>query len=120
MFKEFVEKLLQEINASIPSVISNSHSFVTARSDLCRSYHSIRTSPHFVTLWHSFISTVTGHSVPQSTFYQEVPDLIFEDLVHSAFPVQTDKVSKAADILYEDANVIHYTAGYVCRKIYSN
>ena len=68
----------------------------------------------------SFISKVTGHSLPQPTFYQKVTNLIFEDLVRSALPVQTDKVSKAAAILYEDANIIHYTAGYVSQNIQQN
>ena len=119
VFEEFEEKLLQELKSSIPSALSDSYSFVTARSDMCCSYHTTRTSPHFITLWSSFISKVTDHSLPQPTFYQEVTDLVFEDLVHSALPVQTDEVSKATAILYEDANVIHYTAGYVCHKTYS-
>ena len=119
-FKGFEKELVQELSVCFPSGDVSKHSFVTIRSDICRSYHSIRTSPHFVTLWCNFVKKATTCQEPQPVFYQEVTDLIFEELLQSALPVNTDNTpSEAAAISYEDANAIHYTAGYVCRKTYN-
>ena len=116
---EFEEKLVQELRACIPSMDFNSRSFVTARADMCRSYHSMRTSLHFVTLWTNFIKVVLTEQ-PQPVFFQEITDIVFTKLVQSAFPVNiTSSPSEATAISYDDANVIHYVAGYVCRKTHN-
>ena len=77
----FEESLLGELKSTVPSCVSDSRSFVTARSDMCRSYHNVRTSASFAALWSSFIQKVTGHALPEPTFYQEVTDLMFEELI---------------------------------------
>ena len=57
---------------------------------------------------------------PQPVFFQEITDIIFTKLVQSAFPVNiTSSPSEATAISYDDANVIHYVAGYVCRKTHN-
>ena len=55
---------------------------------------------------------------PVPSFYQEVTDLLFEDMLKSTYPLPTDDThSVAEDINYEDANVVRYVAGYVYRKV---
>ena len=118
LFKEFEDQLVLELNTCFPSGSLDVRSLRTIRSDMCRQYHKVRTSPHFTALWSSFIKR-TSSSPPQPTFYQEVTDLIFEELVQKAFPVVYEgNTSPAASITYEDANVIRYAAGYICRKVY--
>ena len=117
IFEGFEEILVQELNTTLPTGSLDARSFLTARSDMCRSYHKLRTSPQFISLWSTFIEKAIGSSLPQPTFYQDVTDLIFEELVQTALPIpETDKTSQAASNTYQDANVIRYAAGYVCRK----
>ena len=119
VFEGFEEKLVLELSAALPSSCVDARSFLTVRSDMCRSYHDVRTSPQFIALWSEFIKSATSNSQPQPTLYQELNDLIFEELVRTALPIpHNDSVTQAAPITYEDANVIRYAAGYVCRKIH--
>ena len=115
----FEERLVQELGTIFPTGFVDTRSFVTARFDICRHYHTLRTAPHFITLWTTFMKGSIDCSLPEPTFYQEVTDLIFEQLLQANFPIlQSEQTSEPASITYEDANVIRYAAGYVCRKIY--
>ena len=88
-------------------------------NDICRNYHSLRTSAAFTALWSEFIKCTPSDTQPQPTFYQEVTDIIFERIVALALPVTNSAVSDTAAITYDDSNVINYAAGYVCRKVHN-
>ena len=62
------------------------------------------------------IKRATTRAHPQPTFYQEVTDFLFDGIITSALPVRPPVPSEAAAITCDDANVINYAAGYVCRK----
>ena len=94
-------------------------SFGNIRADICRKYHMLRTSAAFTALWSEFIRTATC-AQPQPTFYQEVTNIIFENIIASALPLVNSSVPDAAAITYDDTNVINYAAGYVCRKVYNS
>ena len=113
---------MKELKGCLPphATSSNARSFVSFRSDICRNYHSLRTSASFVDLWSELIKRATTHAHPQPTFYQEVTDLLFDGIITSALPVRPPVPSEAADITCDDANVINYASGYVCRKIYNS
>ena len=66
------------------------------------------------------IKRATTRAHPQPTFYQEVTDLLFDGIITSALPVRPPVPSEAAAITCDDANVINYAAGYVCRKIHKS
>ena len=52
------------------------------------------------------------------TFYQEVTDHMFEELLTSTYSLEADNTPVVTeDITNEEANVIRYMAGYVCRKV---
>ena len=120
IFEAFEERLVKELKGCLPSdpTNSNARSFVSFRSDICRNYHSLRTSSSFVDLWTELIKRATTRAHPQPTFYQEVTDLLFDGIITSALPVRPPVTSEAAAITCDDANVINYAAGYVCRKIH--
>ena len=117
-FNEFEARLLEELWNCVPRVTTTSsvRSFGTVRTDICRNYHSLRTSAAFTVLWSEFIKCTTSDTQPQPTFYQEV---IFERIIALALPVTNSAVSDTAAITYDDSNVINYAAGYVCRKVHN-
>lgn len=121
-FDDFEARLVQELGGCVPSVSTTSsvRSFGTIRADICRNYHSLRTSAAFTALWSEFIKCTTTDTQPQPTFYQEVTDVMFESVIASALPVTNSTVSDTAAITYDDSNVINYAAGYVCRKVHNN
>ena len=122
IFEVFEERLMKELKGCLPSDATslNARSFVSFRADICRNYHSLRTSSIFVHLWSEFIKSASTHAHPQPTFYQEVTDLLFDGIIASTLPVRPPVPSEAAAITCDDANIINYAAGYVCRKIHSS
>ena len=119
IFDEFETRLVEKFKSCVPTctTISSVRSFGSVRADICRNYHSLRTSPAFVELWSEFIKHTTTDALPQPTFYQEVTDIMFEGIVTSALPVKTSTASEATDITYNDSNVINYTAGFVSKNL---
>ena len=83
-------------------------------------YHQTRTSDGFYHLWSELTLAATG-SAPEPTFFQDATDRVFREMVIAAFPIE--KATAAASgpepggITYEDANVVRYIAGYVCKKV---
>ena len=116
IFAEFERNVMTELHPCLGDCPKDMRSFRTKRIELCRSYHLLRVSERFTTSWRDFLMKVGCAAVP--SFYQEVTDLLFEDMLKSTYPLPTDDThSVAEDINYEDANVVRYVAGYVYRKV---
>lgn len=101
------------------ATISSVRSFGSVGADICHKYHCLRTSTAFIELWSEFIKRTTTDTHPQPTFYQEVSDIVFKEIIISTLPVLTSTASEAAVITHDDSNAINYTAGFVCRKVYN-
>ena len=115
-FSAFEKTLVTELNTCLPKVCKGVLAFRVQRVELWRSFHNLRTSEHFKKAWCEFLSQTRSDPVP--TLYQEVSDLVFEELLISAHPLEADnKPKEITQVSYEDANVIRYIAGYVCRKV---
>ena len=69
-------------------------------------------------MWKGLISKATSEP-PEPTFIQDITDRAFEEMVVTAFPLKepTPSCSETDSITYEDANVVRYITGYVCRKV---
>ena len=116
VFDSLERKVLQKLQACF-STSKKEVSFQTQKAKLCREYHTIRTAAEFHTLWKNFFDHV-GVENPGPTFYQEVADLLYEQMIKESFPVHhVDSGLVDQPVTYVDANVVWYTAGYVCRKI---
>ena len=116
LFAAFEGKVMAELHTCLGDCPKDMRSFRTKRIELCRSYHELRVSVKFTTSWRDFLKKV--ECVPVPSFYQEVTDLLFEDILKSQYPLPTDYTPLVAeDITYEDANVVRYVAGYVYRKV---
>ena len=112
LFAAFEGKVMAELHTCLGDCPKDMRSFRTKRIELCRSYHELRVSVKFTTSWRDFLKKV--ECVPVPSFYQEVTDLLFEDILKSQYPLPTDYTPLVAeDITYEDANVVRYVAGYV-------
>ena len=114
-FETFEAAISSALQTCLPEGTSNIRSFQTERVDLWRAYHSVRTSEAFIALWRELI----GSEPAEPTFFQNVTDRVFEAMVVTAFPLK-ESASSSSDtqnITYEDANVVWYIAGYVCRKV---
>ena len=119
MFDDFEVRMVEELRSCVPCVPVRVKSFINVRTEICRKYHILRTSAAFIARWSEFLRTATD-AQPQPTFYQEVTDIVFENIISSALPLADSTVSDPASITYDDTNVINYAAGYVCRKIHNN
>ena len=94
--------------------ISTTRSYQNQRVDMWRKYHSLRISKEFVDLWKELISKAMSEP-PEPTFFQDITDRVFEEMVVTAFPLKEPTPScSETDITYDDAR---YIAGYVCRKV---
>jgi len=112
----FEEKLVSELQTCFHE---HFQSIRVQQMEMWRSYHQLRTSDNFRSAWHAFLSCVKCDSLP--TFYQEVTDLMFEELIQSHYPLdEGNGIFTTESITYEDANVIRYGAGYVCRRVMKN
>ena len=117
IYHVFEEKVGAELQTCLPKVFQNLRSFQTQKVELWRAYHELRTSDRFNALCRDFLSQVSSEP-PEPTFYQEVTDIMFERMVQTAFHVEGESEPSPTDpITYNDANVIRYVAGYVCRKV---
>ena len=117
-FTDFEAEVTTQLCRCLPESTRDVKSFQSQRVDMWRSYHSIRTETSFYCLWSQFISKITT-SQPEPTFYQDVTDRLFEAIVTAAFPPRESSVESNLEqnLTYEDANVVRYVAGYVCRKV---
>ena len=116
IFSAFEDKITSELSGCIGVSPEDAQSFRTKKLELCRSYHQFRISDEFTTTWLGFLRQVKCN--PVATFYQEVTDIVFEHLLKSVYPLEMDNITlDTEDITYEDANVVRYMAGYVCRKV---
>lgn len=78
---------------------------------------SSRTSEAFKLSWCDFLTNqVNVAALP--TFYQAVTDNLFKNMVLSQPAVQEPDLPPVQPVTYEDANIVRYAAGYVCRKVY--
>ena len=87
---------------------------------MTRKYHQTRTSDGIYHLWSELTLAATG-SAPEPTFFQDATDQVFREMVIAAFPIEKATVAASGPepggITYEDANVVRYIAGYVCKKV---
>ena len=81
-----------------------------------RNFHQIRTLESFRLSWCKFLtSQVKVASLP--AFYQAVTDNFFKEMILIQAAEEPD-LQPVQPITYEDANVIRYAAGYVCRNVH--
>ena len=115
-FSVFENKLVSELQTCFHE---HFQSIRVQQMEMWHSYHQLRTSDHFRSAWHAFLSCVKCDPLP--TFYQDATNLMFEELIQSQYPLdEGNDVFTTESITYEDANVICYGAGYVCRKVMKN
>lgn len=88
-----------------------------SRECMWRDFHQLRTSEAFKLSWCDFLTNqVKVAALPN--FYQAVTDNLFKDMVMTQAAVEEPDLPPVQPITYEDANVVRYAAGYVCRKVY--
>ena len=87
---------------------------------MMRKYHQTRTSDGFYHLWSELTLAATG-SASEPTFLQDDTDWVFREMVIAAFPIEEATAAASGPepggITYEDANVVRYIPGYVCKKV---
>ena len=88
------------------------------REAMWRNYHKVHSMEQFRHLWTVFLAEVGVEVSPVPAFYQVATDHIFEQMVVAATPVEDSQLPPVQPISYEDANVIRFAAGYVCRKVH--
>ena len=76
-------------------------------------YHKVRTSEGFKLFWFNVLVEMEVQSVVPA-FYRAITDTIFKEPITIDTPVTDSELSPAQPITYEDANVIWFSAGYIC------
>ena len=95
---------------------SSSTSLKTQREKMWKSFHLLRVSGSFVTLWHNFLDSASVEKNP--LLFQYVSDQVFQELITKHFTIsQTAAASPVPPLTYEEGNALRYVAGYVCQKV---
>ena len=116
--QEFI-KFSQELTSSLQTCFeSQAASMKTRREKMWRTYHCLRTSTNFKAKWTTFIAKFTS-TKPNPAFYQYVTDIFFREIIKIKFPTNEHQVSSGpkSQLTVEEANALHYAAGYVCHKL---
>ena len=87
-----------------------------ARERMWATYHNIRVSKEFASLWETFLQECGLCVIP--IFYQSVTDKLFEKRIEFHCPVAATGPESECDgtLTYEEENAIRYAAGYVLRS----
>ena len=88
------------------------------RETMWSSYHSLRCSKTYETLWTDFLLNKVGVSEVSVIFCQSVGDYVLKELAKIHFPLsETEKVANYESLTYEEKNGLRYAAGYVPRSL---
>ena len=88
------------------------------RETMWSSYHSLRSSKVYETLWSDFLLNKVGVSEVSVIFCQYVGDYVLKELAKIHFPLsETEKVVDHETLTYEERNGLRYAAGYVPRSL---
>ena len=113
----FTRKLIECLQTCFPGSLSTS--LKTKREKIWKSFHLLRVSDSFVSLWHNFLDSISLEKNP--LFFQYVTDQVFQELITQHFTVsQTAAASPVPPLTYEEINALRYVAGYVCQKVKKN
>ena len=116
-FDTFDKSIQMHLHTCLPESTSTIKSFQNQQMDMWRTYHTVRTSEQFVALWKELIGRVTSEPL-EPAFFQDVTHWMFQAKVVAAFPLkESTPVPSDTHITYEDANIVRYISGYVCRKV---
>ena len=86
------------------------------REAMWRSYHHLRTSPSFRSLWREFVSKAVAVE-PHPLLYQHVTSLAFQTLLEETYQSSNAQQAVVEALTYEESNALRYVAGYVCHKL---
>ena len=116
--QEFI-KFSQELTSSLHTCFeSQAASMKTRREKMWGTYHCLQTSANFKARWTTFLAKFSS-TKPNPAFYQYVTDILFREIVKAKFPTNERQVSSGPkfQLTVEEANALHYAAGYVCHKL---
>ena len=123
-FGRFETAVRPELQRCIYQGAVEPKSLQSRRIDMIRKFLEVRTSESFCHLWKELSVAAIGSS-PEPSFFQEATDRVFQEIITAAFPLKDGTIAEISNpepetLTYEDANVVRYIAGYVCRKIRKN
>ena len=108
----FSSSLLQQLQQCLPQASSQA-----GREKMWCSFHQLRTSKSFQTLWTDFL---TAKCKPTPFLYQYITDHVFKYIIKEHFPAIPQSISVQQESLsYEENNAIRYAAGYIPRALRS-
>lgn len=83
-------------------------------------YHKLRSSDAYREFWKAFLVIVGCETVDDPAFYQYISHHMFKRCLMEHFPLNNHPQTSVAipSLTFEEKNVIRYTAGYVCAKLY--
>ena len=115
---KFVCSLATELKKSLDFSLTSKHQ--RQRERMWGTYHSIRTSKSFISLWHIFLTN--ANITPFQPFYQHITDLFFHKLIQHHFSIPSlqsamTEMKASSQAEYQEANAVRYVGGYVCHTI---
>ena len=117
---EEVAKFQSTLITSFMQCFNNSHpSHKLRREKMWSTYHGLRSSNHYISLWGTFLGKA-GISEVSPIFVQFVGHFIFKKLIHMHYPVDEslpDLIPGDTGFTYEEVNAIRYAAGWVARAL---
>ena len=79
-------------------------------------YHKVRSSEDYTAKWVNFLDeSISAAACP---IYEYVTDNVFKELIKTHYPINcVESDVGEMSITYEEANALHYAAGYVPRAL---
>ena len=123
-FSRFEAVVRAELQRCIYHSAVEAKSLQSRKTDMIRKFHEVCTSVSFYHLWKE-LTVAAIRSAPEPSFFQEATDRVFQEMITAAFPLKDVTINERSNpepenLTYEDANVVRYIAGYVCRKVWRN
>ena len=111
---KFSEDLMRQLNGALV----NPSGKVLHRDKIWESYFYIRSQETFTNRLTVFLHAANS-PVGTPVLYQHLTDIIFKELLHAKYSVSTSAIddNNTAPLTNDEANVIRYMAGYMCRHL---
>ena len=111
-------KFSQELTSSLQTCFESLAASMKTHREMWGTYHCLRMSANFKAKWTTFIAKFTS-TKPNPAFYQYVTGILFREIIKIKFPTNERQVSSGpkSQLTVEEANALHYAAGYVGHKL---
>ena len=110
---KFSKDLIQDLERALV----NPNGKLLQRDKVWETYFYIRSQETFSNRWTTFLCGANS-PIGAPVLYQHLTDIIFKELLREKYSVSANDSERAGPVItLDEANVLRYVAGYVCRHL---